>query len=348
MPNIHSIALKGNNLSYKYCCKYYRQCSNITNQRIGLIGLGQMGSKIAKKLLEDQFELIIYDIHQPNCQDVKEINPLKVSILPCIHDISKYDCSTIISILPNDQIVNIVSSEILKSYDQSLKQPLIHISCSTISPKTAKGLEAFYESNNAIYISAPVFARPDGLAKRQATWMTSGKSEYGRSIAKSLLERLGNVHDFGDDISAANVVKLCGNFLIASSIESIGEVMALSEKHNVDREKVMNLLSSTIFNCLIYQGYGQRVSKRDHRPGGFSLELGLKDVSLVSQAARDVDVPMPILSILLDRFTSAKAKGRKDFDWSAIGLNIAEDAGLNIDQDLHRNIENITKNNKYE
>lgn len=62
-------------------------------------------------------------------------------------------------------------------------------------------------------------------------------------------------------------------------------------------------------------------------PGGFSLELGLKDVSLVSQAARYKQVPMPFLSVLLDRYTSAKAKGRADFDWSAIGLNVAEDAG---------------------
>ena len=62
-------------------------------------------------------------------------------------------------------------------------------------------------------------------------------------------------------------MKLCGNFLIASSIESISEAMALAEKNDVDRKVVMDLLSSTIFDCLIYKGYGQRVSDRDHRPG---------------------------------------------------------------------------------
>jgi 3-hydroxyisobutyrate dehydrogenase-like beta-hydroxyacid dehydrogenase len=77
--------------------------------------------------------------------------------------------------------------------------------------------------------------------------------------------------------------------------------MALAEKHGVDREKVMSLLSSTIFDCLIYKGYGERVSKRDHRPGGFSLELGAKDVALVSSAAKQADVPMPFLSLLMDR-----------------------------------------------
>lgn len=63
------------------------------------------------------------------------------------------------------------------------------------------------------------------------------------------------------------MVKLCGNFLIASSIEAIAEAMALAEKNDVDRKLVMELLSTTIFDCLIYKGYGQRVSDRDHRPG---------------------------------------------------------------------------------
>jgi 3-hydroxyisobutyrate dehydrogenase-like beta-hydroxyacid dehydrogenase len=123
--------------------------------------------------------------------------------------------------------------------------------------------------------------------------------------------------------------------------------MALAEKNGVDRERVMNLLSSSIFDCLIYRGYGQRVSQRDHRPGGFSLELGYKDVSLVNKAARDASVPMPFLSTLVDRYTSAKARGRADFDWSAIGLSIAEDAGIDVKADLERNIKNIKENNQY-
>lgn len=153
--------------------------------------------------------------------------------------------------------------------------------------------------------------------------------------------------DFGDDVGSANIVKLSGNFLIASTIESISEATTLAEKHGVDRIKVMNLLSSTIFNCLIYKGYGQRVSERDFRSGGFSLNLGLKDVTLVSQAAKQVDVPMPFLSVLLDRYTSAKAKGRGNFDWSAIGLNVAEDAGIDVSKDIEKNLDNIKKGKTY-
>lgn len=81
--------------------------------------------------------------------------------------------------------------------------------------------------------------------------------------------------------------------------------------------------------------------------GGFSLELGLKDVSLVSQAARDSDVPMPVLSVLLDRFVSARARGRGDLDWSAAGLGAAEDAGIDVGTDLQRNKEAVEKGQTY-
>jgi len=142
------------------------------------------------------------------------------------------------------------------------------------------------------------------------------------------------VHEFGEDPGAGNVVKLCGNFMIASAIEAIGESLSLAESNGVDREAVMQMLSSTIFDCLIYKGYGNRVAGRKHlqdteRPG-FALELGLKDVTLVLDTAHKSNTPMPFGSVLHDRLLSSVAKGRGDLDWSAAGLAISEDAGVDV------------------
>merc|ERR1712196_314988 len=109
----------------------------------------------------------------------------------------------------------------------------------------------------------------------------------------------------------------------------------------VDRQAVMHMLSGSIFDCLIYKGYGQRVSERDHRPGGFSLELGYKDCTLVKEAAKEVNVPMPFLSVLLDRYTSSMAKDRSMMDWSAIGLAVAEDAGIDVSKDIAQNEKDV-------
>lgn len=305
---------------------------------IGFIGLGHMGSKMVSNLAQDGHTVITYDRNAEAIKKVIDANPSNV-MGGSIADIAE-KCSVIFSMLPNDDIVEGVSQELLKHYTSKDGKQTLHISCSTVSPTIARKLQGAHHQQNMEFISSPVFARPDGISKREATFMLSG-NPAGKEIAKKYLALLGRTEDIGEEIGAANVVKLCGNFLIATSIESIAEAMALAEKNGVDRELVMNLLSSSIFNCLIFKGYGQRVSQRDHKPGGFSLELGYKDVSLVNKAARDVNVPMPFLSTLVDRFTSAKAKNRTDMDWSAIGLNVAEDAGIDISKDLQKNYQAI-------
>ena len=122
-------------------------------------------------------------------------------------------CNVVLSLLPNDAIVTEVSNEMISSNNDSL----CHISCSTVSPQTSRRLEQIFISKGAKFVSAPVFARPDGLAKRQATWMVSGRKDV-RELAGSILGSYGTVVDYGDDVGAANVVKLCGNFLIAVRI----------------------------------------------------------------------------------------------------------------------------------
>lgn len=301
-----------------------------------------MGSKMVKNICNDGHKVVVFDA---NASVMKAVQAANQSAVTCADSVGKIGelCDTVISMLPNDAIVESTSRLLLEA---SKGKSLTHISCSTVSPATAKSIAKQYADENKIYVSAPVFARPDGIQKKQAIWMVSGDAS-GRQAAAKLLESSGRIIDFGDDTGSGNVVKLCGNFLIASSIESISEAMALAEKNGVDRKEVMKLLSSTIFDCLIFKGYGQRVSERDHRPGGFSLELGLKDVSLVNKAARDSLVPMPFLSVLLDRYTSAKAKGRSDFDWSAIGISAAEDAGIDVSKDVQRNREAIDKGETY-
>jgi len=297
-----------------------------------------MGSKMVENMKRDGRHLLVYDASP----DVTK----KVACCPEIKAASSVEqiansCDVVFSMLPNDKAVSSISEQLLNGSNNTY-----HISCSTISPVTSRSLAKEYEKRGKVFIASPVFARPDGIAKRQATWLVAGDSK-GRAVASELLNSAGKVIDYGPDVGASNVVKLCGNFLIAASIEAISESMALAEKHGVDRVAVMNMLSSSIFDCLIYKGYGQRVSSRDHRPGGFSLALGLKDCSLVNEAARQADVPMPFLSVLLDRYTASKAKGRSEFDWSAIGLAVAEDAGIDISKDLSRTIEDVKKNNLY-
>jgi 3-hydroxyisobutyrate dehydrogenase-like beta-hydroxyacid dehydrogenase len=97
--------------------------------------------------------------------------------------------NTVISILPNDVAVTSVANALLSE----AKGSITHISCSTVSPTTSRKLAELYAENNSTFIAAPVFARPDGLARKQATWMIAGEKN-GRDIASSLLASSGKVY----------------------------------------------------------------------------------------------------------------------------------------------------------
>ncbi len=131
-----------------------------------------------------------------------------------------------------------------------------------------------------------------------------------------------------DKPKAASIVKLSGNFLGASVIESLGEAMTLIAKAGVDRQQYLEFLTSTLFDAPIYKTYGELIASGRFEPAGFAAPLGQKDIRLVLAAAEELRVPMPLASLLRDRFLSLLAHGGDQLDWSAIGRLSAVDAGM--------------------
>lgn len=136
------------------------------------------------------------------------------------------------------------------------------------------------------------------------------------------------VFDFGEAAQAANVVKITGNFLIISAIEAMAEAFTLAEKNGIDRAQIANLFAQTLFACPIYQNYGRAIAQEQYEPAGFKLSLGLKDVTLALQTARESQMPLPLASLLHDRLLAAVARGKGDIDWTGLALSISEEAGL--------------------
>ncbi len=127
---------------------------------------------------------------------------------------------------------------------------------------------------------------------------------------------------------AANLIKLSGNFLIAAVIEALGEAIALVGKGGVDPEQYLELLTSTLFTAPVYKTYGKLIIGKKFEPAGFAATLGQKDIRLALAAAEELQVPMPLASLLRDRFLTLLAHGGGSLDWSAIGELAAKDAGI--------------------
>jgi 3-hydroxyisobutyrate dehydrogenase-like beta-hydroxyacid dehydrogenase len=103
--------------------------------------------------------------------------------------------------------------------------------------------------------------------------------------------------------------------------------MALVGKAGVDRGQYVDFLTSTLFNAPIYKIYGRMIAEQQFEPAGFAAPLGYKDMRLTLAAADALRVPMPLASLLRDRFLTLFAHGGENLDWSAIARLAAEDAG---------------------
>jgi 3-hydroxyisobutyrate dehydrogenase-like beta-hydroxyacid dehydrogenase len=115
--------------------------------------------------------------------------------------------------------------------------------------------------------------------------------------------------------------------LIASTIEALGEAMALVGKAGVDRRRYLDVLTSTLFTAPVYKTYGALIAEGKFEPAGFAAPLGQKDIRLTLTAAEALCVPMPLGSLLRDRFLTLLAHGGDTLDWSAIAKLAAQDAG---------------------
>jgi len=295
-------------------------------QTLGFVGLGKIGSGMVGNLAKAGAAMVVYDRDAQALRGVADEH--KATAASGVPGVAQR-AGVVLTALPDDAALRGVTDELLPAL-ASRGDSTVHVSCSTVAPSTTRALAEAHEAQGVGFVSAPVFARPDGMRRGEATIPVSGPA-WAKARAVPVLERTASgVHDFGEDAGAANVVKLGGNFLIASAIQALAEAAALAESHGVDRERFVSLMSSTIFDCLIYRGYGHRVAARDHFPypdAHFALDLGSKDVALVQQAAQESRCPMPLGSLLRDRFLASQRLGRGKLDWSAVALRTSEDAG---------------------
>jgi 3-hydroxyisobutyrate dehydrogenase-like beta-hydroxyacid dehydrogenase len=199
---------------------------------------------------------------------------------------------------------------------------------STVSPVTSRTLAERHARFGGRFVSAPVFGRPEAAAAKRL-WICTSGAAASKEAAKPVFDTIGQgVFDFGEEVGAANVVKLAGNFLLTAAIEAMAEASAMAEKNGVPRADLLNMLTATIFNCPIYVNYGKGIINAQFEPAGFSIPLILKDMHLVQKTASDARAPMPILNLLIDRYLTLLAKGLDRYDAAALALGAAEDAGL--------------------
>jgi 3-hydroxyisobutyrate dehydrogenase-like beta-hydroxyacid dehydrogenase len=291
----------------------------------GFVGLGNMGWPMARNLLQAGHRLTVYNRTRRRAEELAKFGAQVAGTL------AQACASGVVMTMLSDDRANeecVFSPEGLL---HALPANGVHVGLSTISTDLSRRLSEAHRERGQSFIAAPVFGRPEAAEAARLLVVAAGPAE-ALERCRPLLEAFARkLFVIGPDPPAANTVKLAGNLLIASMLETLSEAFALVRKSGVDSARFLEIVNGSLFQSPMYENYGKLIVEGRFEPAGFRLRLGLKDVGLVLRAAEAVAVPLPLASLVRDQLLSAVARGQGDMDLSSLAKVAAENAGLKTD-----------------
>ncbi|KAF9094877.1 hypothetical protein BGX29_001312 [Mortierella sp. GBA35] len=302
--------------------------------RIGWIGLGEMGYNMAKNLQG-------YLSSRSLTMNVWNRSPAKSAkmhhhgarVAKSIEDLVAQS-NIIFTSLANDTAVEEIY-EILIDLAGQVDHSIIFVETSTIYPTLATKLkERLAVTPQHTYLQCPIFGRPSVAKAAKLIWVTSGDEKaikklclYFTTMSKSI------IHLKTTDVARACSFKLVGNFFVVGTMELLAEGLTLAEKADVDQEHVLKFIE-TFFPTPSWTEYSKKMiqdkkgatsfsskkesSKDKDKEPGFSVELGLKDVGHLRQLALETGASLPTADLAYNHLMAVKEQGKGDQDWSSM------------------------------
>ncbi len=291
--------------------------------QIGFVGLGPMGEAMAARLLDAGHRLRVFN-RTPARADALVAAGAERAASPAA---ASAQADIVFSMLADDN-----ASEALtlgaEGIIAGLGRDRAHVSCSTISPALSRRFEQAHGERDQLYAAATVLGRPPAARAGELFIVLAGHP-VARDRAAPPLGTLGQrVFDLGDDAGHANLVKLSLNFMIFSTIEQMAEMFALNEKGGVAPAALFDILTNSFFTAPVHRNYGRLIVERQFDPPGAAVPLAAKDNRLLLAAAEALSVPVPMASLLRDRFLAMTAGNQAGLDFAALSLRARLDAGL--------------------
>ncbi|USI73841.1 NAD(P)-dependent oxidoreductase [Sphingomonas morindae] len=289
---------------------------------IGFIGLGGMGAAMASNLVRAGHDLTVFNRSRDKAAPLAEMG---ARVAEDIAGACTGEC--VVTMLADDAAVRAVALG-PDGIVAHLAPGAIHISSSTIGLDCSKALAEAHAAAGQRFVAAPVFGRPDAAEAARLFVVAAGAPE-ALAACEPVFDAIGQRSFLlGDEPSAATIAKIGGNFLIASTIEALGEALALGARGGIDPHAYLDLLTNTLFGAPVHKTYGALIADGAFTPARFAAPLGAKDVGLALEAARALKVPLPLAGLIHDRFVRLINTGGAERDWAALGGLAFEDAGL--------------------
>lgn len=288
--------------------------------KIGFIGLGLMGTAMAANLAADGRDVCAYVRRPERINDLRALGVAATTRRPDL-----FDSDIVVTMLPDDAAVRNVFFGAL-GISESLQPGVIHLSMSTISTAASAALVLEHERRGQGYVAAPVFGNPDAARARQLAVIVAG-NPASCERCRPVTDALGQTFVVGTDPTQANLIKLLGNMMTATTLEVLGEIVTVLRKRGQDPQQFVDIMTGTMFDSRVHRNYGSRLIAGSYKPG-LTMPLALKDVRLALAEAELAGAPMPSVGVVRDRLITGIARGHGELDWTALGMVASEEAGL--------------------
>ena len=291
--------------------------------QIGFVGLGPMGAPMATRLLEAGHVLSVFNRTAARADALVEAGARRAAS-PAE---AANGADIVFTMLADDA----AAEQLVLGPDgiaTTLGHDRAHVSCSTISPALSTRFDDAHRARGQLYVAATVLGRPPAARAGELFVVQAGSGTARAHVAGPLAQLSQRIFDLGEDPAQANLVKLSLNFMIFSTIEQMSEMFALNEKGGIAPAALLDILTGSFFNAPVHKNYGRLVVEQRFDPPGAAVPLAAKDTGLLLAAAEALHVPVPMASLLRDRFLAMMARGEGGLDFAALSRRARDDAGL--------------------
>lgn len=280
------------------------------DQTVTVVGIGGMGAPVARNLLAAGYAVSVWN------RSPERLSPLTDAGASAVEDpLGLFRQGPVLSLLADDAAFREVFDDAVL---EAAPDGAVHVNLATVSPELARQEERRHSRYGIAYLAAPVFGRVEVAEAGRLNVVAAGEPS-ALSRALPLLEAISTrVWAVGDDPATANIVKVAGNAMIASAIQSLAEAVSLGERSGLPAERLVEILTSTVFPGPVYSSYGALMAEGSYEPAGFTTTLGRKDVDLARRAAADAGLRLPVADVVSELLGEAIGAGRGRQDWASL------------------------------
>jgi len=297
--------------------------NSITQDRskLGFIGIGAMGSRMAGRLLKHGFHMTIFDRNDAKAQALVESGGI---VAPSIAELAS-DADVVLSSLPNDDVVHSVYTG-PQGVLEHIRRGSMIIEMSTVSPQTSRELHTMASARGVSLLDVPVSGSTPAAEQGSLTLLCGGDEESFHA-AEAIFAAIGRQHFYLGPSGSGTTMKLVMNTLLGVGMQAIAEAVVFGEKAGLDRQRLLDVLSKTALIAPAHLGKLTKAKEYDYRPE-FAIGLMNKDFRLILETALAVRAPMPTTAAAFP-INNAEFVGHPDYDFCAVIDRMEELANVN-------------------